>query len=136
LFSNDEIVDDHKNIRSKTLSARNAIDEMLDVIWMTLFQEWSRIAGVGEPLYPIYAQLVTLYRQMELLKHVNAYTKEDLTPLRDRLYSIEASIVEKNIVLRPSQDNLSSDEVTGEAILSSLLNRIRKTHFLVLMVRP
>ncbi|KAI8617560.1 hypothetical protein BC830DRAFT_1166879 [Chytriomyces sp. MP71] len=111
----------------------NRVDNVLDSIWMQIFYMWSKIANMDENLYPTYVSLVTLARSAEALRQSGAWTPEDVAPLAERMRAMDETIAATEGKFLPesmvgdSTHSLGDKIPMGQAVLTSLLNRVHRT---------
>lgn len=68
---------------------RNRLDDVIDAIWLMMFEIWAPIAQIDQHLYPTYVQLAGMQRQLETFKLTGSYTESDLTSIRSHLQVLE-----------------------------------------------
>jgi hypothetical protein len=135
-----DILEHLRKIRQESSSDRNKLDDLIDNVWVYIFSLWARIAGIGEPLYPLYAKLTALFREIELLKESEAYSLLEIEPLKEKYRDVAKEIEALHIDPIAAEKAEPTLEVakgirapSGEHILLSLSKRVGKINqFLVI----
>ncbi len=127
-----ESLEQLRRVRQSVSSDRNKLDDLVDNIWVYIFSLWARIAGVGEQMYPLYARITALFREIEVLKESEAYSIEEIEPLNERFRAVKREVEDLKIDTTKIGGPLESTlEVapgvkapSGEHILLSLTKRV------------
>ncbi|KAJ3031071.1 UNVERIFIED_CONTAM: hypothetical protein HDU68_006659 [Siphonaria sp. JEL0065] len=107
---------------------RNRLDDVLDQVWMSMFYVWGKIAAIHESIYPTYVSLVTLSRTVDALRASKAWVPADVEPLQERLRILDEQVAAtEGKFVAPAADALGDKVPYGQAVLTTLLNKIHRT---------
>ena len=115
------VVSELRSIRQdEKVTQRNQIDDILDFIWLLLFQIWGTIAHVDRRLYSIYEKLSICLARLEVMIESGVYQADCLASIQKIVDQVE----EKHFKDGKFLDK--GDEIMyGQAILSAILAKIR-----------
>ncbi|KAI9021114.1 hypothetical protein DFJ74DRAFT_671942 [Hyaloraphidium curvatum] len=113
---------------------RNSLDDVLDDIWLVLFQLWAGCATVDKAIYPFFTQLVGIKRQLGAMRSSGAFLVEDVTALQEQMTKIEEQHVVdgKFFESKKKAQQDPGNPAPGQAVLFTLLNQNRRTAHLLL----
>jgi len=114
---------------TEATASRNLVDEVIDSIWLIMFEIWARVAQVDHRLYPRYCQLSNIQRQLLTFKLTGVFTASDLMKYRDQIHNLDEYAIMETKFLDPKvpvEEQIGDRVPAGQALLYSMHTKIHR----------